>query len=186
MPFPLLPVALAGGAGLLGGLFGGRSSSLKPERVSSFDPTQKKLYEQYANALMGGGGPLADIFNYDPEQLKQLYTQQFAEPAYQQFQEEIIPGITGQFRGQNLENSSYAAGAVGKAGENVQSNLNAQLANMLYNAQQQSLQRKQAGLGNLLGMQTFAYNDSPLMQLLNQLSGSAGKAVGSWATGKLG
>lgn len=151
---------------------------LEPSQLSSLDPQQQKLYDSYQQAIMGGGGPLADIYGFDPEQIRDLYTQQYAEPAYQQFQEEVVPGITGQFRGQNLENSSYAAGAVGKAGRDVQSNLNAQLANMLYNAEQQSLQRKQGGINQLLNMQTFAYQQSPLMQLLQGLAGGAGKAVG--------
>ena len=155
-------------------------------KVSSLDPTQRKLYEQYAQALGGGGGPLADVFGFDPEKVRDLYTQQYAEPAYQQFQEEVVPGITGQFRGQNLQQSSYLGGALGKAGTDVQKNLDSQLANMLYQAEQQSLQRKQGGLNQLLGMQTFAYQQSPLMQLIQGLAGGAGQALGAYGMKKFG
>lgn len=180
MPFPLIPL-LAGIGGLGAGMFASKGGG--QNKVSSLDPTQKKLYEQYADALSGGGGPLSDIFGFDPESIREQYTQQYAEPAYQQFQEEVIPGITGQFRGQNLQNSSYLGGALGKAGTDVQRNLNSQLSKMLYDAEQQSLQRKQTGLDQLLNMQTFAYKQSPIMQLLQGLAGGAGKAVGTAAFG---
>jgi len=154
-----------------------------PSKISTMDKTQRGLYKQYAQALQGGGGPLADIFGFDPEKIRDLYTKQYAEPAYQQFEEEVVPGITGAFRGQNLQNSSYLGGALSKAGTNVQKDLDAQLANMLYGAEQSSINRKQQGLQGLLNMQTFAYQQSPLMQLLQGLAGGAGRAIGGAAFG---
>lgn len=155
------------------------SKSHKPQKISAFDKQQQNIYGAYGQGLMGGGGPLADIFQFDPEALREMYTQAYAQPAYQQFQEEIVPGITGQFRGQGLEKSSYLGGALGKAGTDVQKNLDAQLSQMLYQAQQQAQDRKFKGVSDILNMQTFAYQQSPLMQLLNQIAGGAGKAVGA-------
>ena len=171
-------------AGAIGGLPGMGYQAYKgglfdPQKLSSLSPEQQQLFEQMAAALQGGGGPLADLYNFDPEQTRQQFTEQYAEPAYQQFQEEVIPGITGQFRGQNLQNSSYLGGGLAKAGSDVQSNLNSQLSKMLMEAQQGALGRKQGGLNNILNMQTFAYKDSPLMSLLNSLAGGAGKMAGA-------
>lgn len=174
-----LPYA-AGGAGF-GAAY--NSGAFDPNTISSLDPEQQKLYKQMMDAIQGGGGPLADLYDFDPEQIRELFTQQYAEPAYQQFQENVVPGITGQFRGKNLQNSSYLGGALGKAGTDVQTNLNAQLSGMLSQGREAGLQRKQSGVQNLLNMQTFAYQDSPLMQLLNSLAGGAGKAVGASAFG---
>ncbi len=162
------------------------SRSLKPTTISSLDPTQQGLYDQSAQAIQGGGGPLGDLYGFDYEKMRDLYTQQYAQPAYQQFQEEVVPGITGQFRGQNLQNSTYLGGALGKAGTDVQRNLDAQLSGMLYQGEQSALQRKQTGLNQLLNMQTFAYQQSPLMNILNQLAGGAGKAAGAYLTGGIG
>lgn len=172
---------LAGG--LIPGFGKGISNSLKPGKLSSLDKTQQQIYGSYANALMGQGGPLADIYQFDPDALRNMFQQVYAQPAYQSFQENVIPEITGQFRGKNLQNSSYLGGALGKAGTQVQQGLDAQLAQMLYNAQQDTLNRKSKGISDILNMQTFAYKDNPLMQLLQGLAGGAGKALGSWMGG---
>lgn len=165
------------------GFFESLLGGLEPQKISSMDPRQEEIFGQLASALQGQGGPFSDLFNFDPQQTRDYFTDQYAQPAYQQFQEEVIPGITGQFRGQNLQNSSYLGGALGKAGSDVQSNLNSQLSRMLMEAQQGALGRKQAGLGNILGQQTFAYRDSPLMSLLQSLGPSLGKAAGTAAGG---
>lgn len=162
----------------LGGLIPGLSKSLKPNTVSTFDPTQQELYGAYANAIQGKGGPLGDIFSYDPEALRNMYNQVYAQPAYQNFRENTIPSITGSFRGRNLQNSSYLGGALSKAGTDVQKGLDANLAQMLYSAQQDSLNRKRQGLSDILGMQTQAYQTSPIMQLLQALAGGAGQMLG--------
>lgn len=163
------------GGGLVPGFL---SKSLGPDKLSTLDPTQQDLYGAYANALQGGGGPLGDIFSFDPEALRNMFNQSYAQPAYQNFQENIIPGITGQFRGRNLQNSSYLGGALGKAGTDVQNNLNSNLSQMLYSAQQDALNRKQKGISDILGMQTQAYQTSPIMQLLQALAGGAGQLLG--------
>lgn len=165
--------------GFFDSMINGLGKSLKPSRLSSLDPTQQNMFDLYARALTGEGGPLADIFGFDAEGLRDMFQESYAAPAYQQFQEEVIPGITGQFRGGNLQNSSYLGGALGKAGTDVQNNLNQQLSQMMYQAQQASLDRRQKGLQDILGTQTFAYQSSPIMQLLQALAGGAGKAAGA-------
>jgi hypothetical protein len=124
------------------------------------------------------------MYNFNPEQATDVFNQMYAQPAYQQFQEEIVPGITGQFRGGNLQNSSYMAGALGKAGTDVQRNLNAQMAQMLYQGQQASIDRRINSINNLMNMQTFAYQKpqaSPFDTMLDSFSGGAGKYAGQAA-----
>jgi len=181
--FKYLPTSILGGLGVGAGKYAYDKGMFSDNQVSSLDPKQQELYSQLVQALQGGGGPLADIYGFDPEKVRENFDLNYAQPAYQKFEEEVIPGITGQFRGQNLQNSSYLGGALSKAGTDVQKGLDANLSNMLFNAEQQAIQRKQQGLQNLLNMQTFAYEQSPLMQLLQALAGGAGKAIGSYATG---
>jgi hypothetical protein len=146
-----------GAMGLPGGIWGGLSGDKKPKKLSTLDKQQKGLYNEYMKGLMGQGGQFGDTFGWDPDQLQDVFNQNFAQPAYQQFQEEMVPGITGAFRGQNLQNSSYLGGALSKAGTDVQNNLNAQLAKMMYDAQQNSVDRRMDAVNKILNMQTFAY-----------------------------
>jgi len=171
--------ALGGLAGGLLGLFSGGNK--KPKKISTMDPTQQGLYKDYASALRGEGGPLADVFApADLDALRQLYQQKYSQPAYQDFQENIIPSITGQFRGQNLQNSSYLGGALSKAGTRVQQGLDSNLAEMLFNAQQSATNRRASGVSNVLGMNTFDYKKrerSLIDELLSGLAGGAGSLL---------
>jgi len=173
--------ALVGGVtGLTSGFFGDK----KPTQTSTFDPHQKQLYEQQAQALQGGGGPLADVYGqYNPELMKNYYEQAYAQPAYQNFQKNIVPTITGQFRGNNLQNSSYLGGALSQAGTNVQNNLNAQMSELLYKGQNDQLNRRSSALDRILNLQTHV-NERPqpsvFDSLLNSLSSNAGDLLGDY------
>lgn len=177
--------ALAGGLiGGIGGLFNKDTSKKKFKPISTLDPTQKRLYEQQAQALQGGGGPLADVYGqFNPTLMKDFYEKSYAQPQYQEFQENIVPTITGQFRGQNLQNSSYLGGALSKAGTNVQNNLNAQMADLLYRGQQSSLDRRATALDRILNLQTHV-NQRPqpsvFDNLLNSLSSNAGDMLAEY------
>lgn len=171
---------VGGGLGAIGGFFGDK----KPTERSTFDPRQKQLYEQQSQALQGGGGPLADVYGqYNPQLMKNFYEQAYAQPAYQEFQENIVPTITGQFRQGNLQNSSYLGQSLAKAGTNVQNNLNAQMAQMLYQGQQNQMNRRSGALDSILNLQTHV-NERPqpsvFDNLLKSLSSSAGDMLGDY------
>lgn len=173
--------AVAGG---LLGLFGRKKK--KPKKISTLDKTQKGIYNQYAQGLQGQG-QFADLFNFDSVAATKNFNSMYAQPAYQQFQEEVVPGITGQFRGGNLQNSSYLGGALTKAGSDVQKNLDTQLANMLYQGQNDSVNRRINGINNLLNMQTFAYQkpqESAGDKVFGSLLDVGGKAAGSYFNNK--
>lgn len=180
------PIGTGVGA-VAGGLLGafGRKKK-KPKKLSTLDKTQQGVYNQYAQGLQGQG-QFADLFNFDADAARKNFNSMYAQPAYQQFQEEVVPGITGQFRGGNLQNSSYLGGALAKAGTNVQKNLDAQLANMLYQGQNDSVNRRINGINNLLNMQTFAYQQ-PQQSAGDQVFGSlmdiGGKAAGKYFDNK--
>jgi len=181
--------AIGGVAGGLLGLFGTSNKRKKPKRLSTLDPTQQGIYNEYAKGLQGKGGQYNDLFNFNPDQMKDVFQKMYANPAYQNFNENVVPGITGQFRGQNLQNSSYLGGALGKAGTDVQNNLNAHLSNMLYQGQQDAVNRRVQGIQNLLGTQTFAYEqpqESAGDQAFGQLMNVGGKAIGGMIDRKYG
>jgi hypothetical protein len=175
--------ALAGGIiGGVGGLFNKGPKPEKFNKLGTLDPTQKQLYDQQAQALQGGGGPLADVYGqFNPQLMKDFYEKSYAQPQYQEFQENIVPTITGQFRGQNLQNSSYLGGALSKAGTNVQNNLNGQMAELLYKGQQSQTDRRATALDRILNLQTHV-NQRPQPSVFDDLLATLNKSAGDMLT----
>lgn len=169
---------IGGAAGLFGG---GAGKKKKPKKLSTLDPQQKLLYDQYINSL-SGKGQFADMYNFDAEGANNVFNQTIQRQSNRNFQENIIPRITGQFRDNNLQNSSYAGEALGRAGRDVQEGLDAQRASMQFQGQQGAQANKMNAIQNILGMSTFAYdqpaqdNSSTLDGILNQV----GPAAGQW------
>lgn len=174
--------AVAGG---LLGFFGSRKK--KRKKISTLDNNQQGIYDQYSQGVQGQGS-MADLFNFDSGQATDVFNKSVANPAYQNFRENVIPGITGQFRGGNLQNSSYLAGALGKAGTDVQRNLDAQLAQMLQSGQQNSIDRRIGAINNILGQNTFAYEKpqaGPMDSILGGFAQGAGNFAGQYFGNKL-
>lgn len=146
--------ALAGGIfGGGAGLFGGK----KKKKRSSLDKNQKRLNQQQYQGLEGEG-PLADLYNYDPEMANEVFDKTVVNPSYRKFKEELVPGITGQFRNQGLMTSSYAGDAISKLARDVQENLDAQRSQYLYGEQKDARNAKRAAVENLQNRSTFAYD----------------------------
>lgn len=178
--------AVGGLVGLASGLFGNKKKK-KPaplKKVSTLDPRQQKLYADYERSVRGKG-PFSELYNWDAKGANQNFDANVSRPAYRNFQENIIPGITGQYRSNNLMNSSYSGGALSRAGRDVQENLDAQRSNMQFAGQQQSQTNRQNAMNNILGMQTFAYDrGAPQQQkgpsTLDQILSSVGPAAGDY------
>jgi hypothetical protein len=152
------PVGTAVGAiggGILG-LFGGGQKKQKPKKISTLDESQQRIYDQLVQAL-GGQGEFAGLYNYDEAGANEAFDKNVARPGYRKFEENIIPGITGQFRGKNLMNSSYTGEALGRAGRDVQENLDALRSQMHYNEGKEARQNKMQGIRDVLGTKTFDY-----------------------------
>jgi len=146
--------AIGGVGGAIAGLFGGgRKKKKKGKLISSFDPMQKNLNEQQHQSILGKG-PLADLYNYDPQGANTVFEQTIANPAYRSFQEKLAPTITGQFRNQGLQNSSYVGDALSKAGRDVQESLNAQRSQYLYGEQENARNAKRNAVENLQNRNT--------------------------------
>lgn len=163
-----------------GGLLGFFSPKKKKKKLSTFDKTQQEVFGNYAQGLQGKGA-FADLFGFDQQGATNAFNQNVAQPAYENFNQNIVPSITGAFRGGNLQNSSYLGGALSKAGTDVQKDLNAQLSNMIYNGNQASLDRRLNAINSIINTQTHAYEQpsaSPLDQILGAFSEGTGKFAG--------
>lgn len=146
--------------GLIGGIAGLFGKKKKKNKISTFDKMQQGLNQNQHQAVLGQG-PLADLYNYDPEAANAVFDQNVANPAYRKFQEELVPGITGQFRNQGLGQSSYAADAISKLARDVQENLNAKRGEYLYSEQNDARTAKRNAVNSLQDRQTFAYDKNP-------------------------
>lgn len=148
--------AVAGGIiGGAAGLFGGGRK--KKKKRSTMDKKQQALYNQEHQAILGEG-PLADLYNYNPEAANDVFDKTIANPAYRKYKEELAPQITGQFRNQGLMNSSYAGDALAKTARDIQESLDAQRSKYLYGQEQEARAAKRQGVQNLQNRQTFAYD----------------------------
>lgn len=170
--------AVAGG---LLGLFGSKKKKKKSKPINTLDPRQQQLYDQYIQSLQGKG-PFSDMYNFDAQGYNDVFDKTIGRQAYRNFNENIIPGITGQFRSNNLMNSSYAGDALSRAGRDVQENLDAQRSANIFAGQQQANLNKQNAINNILGMQTFAMKQpqqgSP--GTIDQILGTLAPRAGEW------
>ncbi len=146
---------IGGVVGGLTGLFGGGKK--KKKKISSLDKRQQRLNKQQHEAILGKG-PLADLYNYNPEEANAVFDQNVANPAYRKFKEELAPSITGQFRSNGLMNSSYAGDALSKIARDIQEGLDAQRSQYLYGEQKDARSSKRGAIDSLQGNQTFAYD----------------------------
>ena len=139
----------AAAGGLVGGTLGlfGRKKK-KKNTLSTLDKRQQELNKQQHESILGKG-PLADLYNYDPQQANEVFDKNIANPAYRDLQERAIPSVTGQFRSQGLMNSSYAGDAVAKLARDVQESLDAKRANYLYGEQSNAREAKRSAVENL-------------------------------------
>lgn len=176
------PVGTAAGAVIGGaaGLFGKKKRKKKPKKLSTLDPKQQQLYNDYIDSL-SGQGPYSDMYQFNPEQAGEVFDKSVARPAYRSYEENVIPKITGQYRSGNIMNSSYSAEALARSGRDVQESLDAERAKAMYQGQQDVYNRRQAAMDKILGTSTFAYQkpeaDKPGMfdQVLNQVGNQAGE-----------
>lgn len=178
----------AGVSGLVAGAAGlfGKKKKKKPKRVSTLDPQQQQLYNEYVSGIRGEG-PMKNLYNFDTEGYNQVFDQTIGRQANRNFQEKTIPGITGQFRGNNLMNSSYTGEALSRAGRDVQENLDALRSQNIFQGQQSAQEARRRGVHDALNTQTFNYgaqqeNKNPLDQILGQIGPKAGEYVGDFVS----
>lgn len=174
----------AGVGGLIGGvsgLFGGGGSAQKKSTLSK---TQKGLLKAYNQAIMTGEGPLADVFGSgDVEGLRGFYDRNVREPSLQKFREDVVPAISGQFRGRGLGKSSYLGESLSRAGRDVQTNLDNRFSDMVFQQQEAGRGRKASAINSIMGNQEFAYNEPSKglgSTLLESIAPAAGEFVGNY------
>jgi hypothetical protein len=171
--------AVGGVLGAIGGLFG-KKKKPKQKKVGTFDPQQQALYNDYIQGIRGQG-QFSDLYNFDAEGYNNVFDQTIGRKANRNFQENVIPGITGQFRQGNLMQSSYAGDALARAGRDVQENLDALRSQNIFQGQQQAQVNKANAMNSVLGLSSSAYlkpqerTPSSIDQILGTLAPDSGQ-----------
>lgn len=168
---------IGGVAGLFGG---GKKKKKKPKKLSTLDSRQQQLNEQQHDSILGKG-PLADLYNYNPDMANDFFDKAIANPEYRNFREKIAPTITGSFRSEGLQNSSYSGDALAKAGRDIEESLAGRRAELQFNQFSNTQNAKRNAVENLQNRQTFAYQPNDQSQqgsggfgldnILNSVSG---------------
>lgn len=155
----------------------------KPKKRSTLDKNQQALWDDYNKGIYGEG-PLGDMFNFDAQKAQNNFQQNVARPAYENYQENVVPEITGAFRGKGLGNSTYAGQALERGGRMVQNDLNAKMNDYMYNQEQAIQNRRANAMNTILGTQTFAY-ERPQENWFDSALGAASSRAGNYAFNSL-
>jgi hypothetical protein len=151
----------------------------KAKQLKTVDAMQEELLKLIKEGLTSGEGPLSDLFGgFNQEEFEKGVSQ----PALKNFQENILPDIMHKFAGQNNLQSSAYQKAKAKAGGDLQS----QLAQLMYQAQQGQKQNRLTGLQAALGKQTVENIYKPGTEgALQGFIKGAGQGVGNAVGGSI-
>ncbi len=165
------------GGGILS-LFGGKKKGKK--KVSRFDDQQQQLYDQRMQALRGQG-PFADIYSFNADKANTNFDKNIAAPATRDWEENKIPAITGNFRGRNLQNSSYLGESLTKSGRDLQEGLNAKRYDYIYSGEEAAKGYKRDTIDKTLNQNTFDYDSSKGGgSVIDQILEAGGQEAGQW------
>lgn len=147
----------------------------KSKQLATQTPEQQQLLKIITDSLQGGDSALSDIFGgFD----KGAFEEGVSKPALKQFQDEILPMIQEKFIAGNQVLGSGLQRAQAKAGTDLQS----QLAKLMYEAQNQQKQNKLSGVNTVLGTKSFENIYKPGTEgALQGFVKGAGQGLGSAA-----
>lgn len=175
--------AIGGVGGGLLGLFSGKKKKAKNKQLSTKTKEQMELQKLVDEGLKNGTGPYKDLFgDFD----KGAFEEGVSKPAMKKFQDETLPMLQEKFIANNQIMGSGAQNAQAKAG----ANLNAELAGLMYNAQNAQKQNRMQGINMLLGQQNFENTHQPAAKSASQgfiegIAPGLGNAIGTNAVNQM-
>lgn len=128
-------------------LFGKKA---KTKQVPTLSADQQQLFALLNQGLSGQGGAFGDLFNFD----EGAFQKGVGEPVMKNFLDRILPQLQEKFIGSGGTGNVLGSGfqrEQARAGENLQS----QLAQLMYQAQQGAQQNKLSGAQTALGIRPF-------------------------------
>ena len=126
-------------------------------------PGASEIQQQLFEMLMPFGGPVggltrqgADYISqlmqqqFNPDEVRQYWQQAYVKPAERAWEETVVPKVMEYYAGQNALDSGAARRALAKSGTDLQTQLNAELAKLLW-GEKTNLQSRQ-DLASQLGL----------------------------------
>lgn len=156
----------------------------KQKKLSTLSPEQQEMMDLIKEGTTKGTGAFGDVFgSFKPEEFEAGITQ----PALKNFRENVLPMLQEKFISRGDVGGSGMQRAQGKAATDLQS----QLAGLMFNAQQQQKQNKISGINTGFGRQAVENLHIPGTEGLFQgavksFASGAGQAAGTYATGGMG
>lgn len=152
----------------------------KNKKLKTISDAQQQLKDLINQGLISGEGPLRDIFGGFNEQ---EFQQGLVDPALKNFKENILPQIQEKFIAGNQVLGSGMRRGQARAANQLQSDIN----QLRYNAQQQQKQNRIAGINQALTQETenvYKPATKGLWQgAVEGLASGAGSAAGAAVAG---
>lgn len=167
----------------IGSFLFGKKNKIK--KVQTATPEAMQAMQQIWQALQLGQGPYADIYGpYNPQNTADYFQKGVAEPANRNFQQNTIPNIMQAFADQGA--SSGLGSQLASAGRNLQSDLDAQLAQTQYQAMLQNQQNRAQGLTQGLNYNPYQFYQQQgsgglVPSILGSFAQGAGQSFNPWA-----
>lgn len=171
-----------GKGGFIGGLLKGQDDEV--QQLDTMTQEQKQLLSSLISQINAGGydmqnNPLFQqstaalqpaFAGFDPTRTTEAFQQQVADPALQQFEQQIAPQIQERFISAGSGRGSGAQRQLAQAGSQLQQGLSGQLAGALQQGEQQGILNQLAASGQGLNMTSTAQNSQlqALMAALGQ------------------
>lgn len=149
----------------------------KYKQVNRFTPQQQQLFDLISKGLTQGVGELRDIFGpFNQQEFEKGVT----DPALKQFREKVLPNLYERY----IAGNQVGGSGMRMAGDQAATDLQSQLSQLLYQAQQDQRSRRQQGVGLALGVNPTETTYRPPTQgfvssILEGASPMIGKQLGT-------
>ncbi|MFA5382051.1 MAG: hypothetical protein WC356_02715 [Candidatus Micrarchaeia archaeon] len=124
-----------------------QGANIFSKALQGYDANAGQNYLNQANPALNS--MLAD---YNPASDKEYWQSAFVNPAMQNYQRNIMPQLLEKYAGQGAGSSGAMNRAIANSGVDLSTNMNAQLANLMYQGRNAQLGRQQTGINQAMNM----------------------------------
>lgn len=124
-----------------------QGNQLFGQALGSLNPSQGQ-----ATLSQGQGALDTMLADFDPTSAMNFFEKSIKNPTMQTWQKDVMPSIMEKFAGNNAVDSGAMQRELARSGTDMMTNLNGQLANVMYSAQNDQLGRQQQGVNQSMNM----------------------------------
>ena len=157
------------GLGLFGGMGGMAQSAqgITQSALGQFNPALGGQYQAMATPALQ-----SSLANWDPASAQDYWQKAFVQPGMRNWTENVAPMIQERFAGQNAADSGLLTRELARSGQSLTTDLNAQLADIMYSGEQAQRNRQLSAIPQAQGLGMMGTD------ILNAILGGAGQMPG--------